>query len=123
MNAGVETKTCAKCGVTKPVESFSRYRQGWLNHACKPCKAQVSKEWRTKNPERAREQNKHHYQRRYYGMPEERARKIQAGREWKAKHPEKHREISIASQRRRAARKRTARLVFQMLAATKELTK
>ena len=64
-------KRCRICGELKPLNEFYCRNGGTSKHQCKGCEEKRSREWRAKNPEKARE----------------------SGRRWRAKNSEKYREI------------------------------
>lgn len=47
-------KTCSKCGESKPLSEYSKYRDGGYKTACKSCAAFDARERRAADPERAR---------------------------------------------------------------------
>lgn len=49
-------KTCSRCREQLPAESFNKCaaRKDGLNNNCKACNRELSREWRAKNPKRAR---------------------------------------------------------------------
>lgn len=48
------TKTCSKCGILKPADSFypSKVDRSGLSSRCKDCTKGALKDWRVRNPER-----------------------------------------------------------------------
>ena len=84
----VNTKTCKKCGVTKPLEDFYKDRGG-RRAVCKPCflakKREYNREYRDKNGKYLRE-----YNRQYRADNQEYFR--EHGRQWRAENPEYQRE-------------------------------
>ena len=63
------TKTCSKCGCTKPLDAFYKQATGALGvlSRCKECKKQENHDWNTRNREKTR----------------------LAGKTWALKNPEK----------------------------------
>lgn len=57
------TKTCRKCGVTRPTDDFPRLRSSkdGLYSYCKPCTRADKKAWAAKNAEKLREYGRRHY--------------------------------------------------------------
>lgn len=49
------TKTCRKCGETKPLDEFHRNRKSRDGHQsrCKPCMIEAASEWQAKNRQQA----------------------------------------------------------------------
>jgi hypothetical protein len=73
------TKRCARCHEVKPFEEFHRNssKKDGLAHRCKPCAREVYRQWKEKNPERARAAWRRAYERyapkivcRRYGLSE-----------------------------------------------------
>ncbi len=83
------TRICTKCGEEKPetTEYFCRHKacRGGLNTICKVCSSKDVKEWKAKNPEKARETV-----RRWQAENPEKVR--ETARRWQAENPEKVRE-------------------------------
>jgi recombinational DNA repair protein (RecF pathway) len=50
----METKSCAKCWETKPVEEFYVYN----NSYCKKCVRKLTSDWQKRNPIKNREKQK-----------------------------------------------------------------
>jgi len=96
-----QSKTCTKCGETKPITKFykhRRYRDG-LRSECKNCTSNVNRVWRESNKDVKRAINKNWYE----GNKERRAATEKAWREankerraavkkaWREKNPKKTR--------------------------------
>jgi hypothetical protein len=64
----METRTCSRCGETKPVSDFGKHKgqPNDIRYECKKCSTRASAEWKKRNPEKNRE----------------------AQRRWHAAHPE-----------------------------------
>lgn len=46
----VSKKRCPKCGEVKSIDSFSRLKSGRSHSYCRPCQAELAREWRANNP-------------------------------------------------------------------------
>lgn len=84
-----QSKTCSRCGDEKPetAEFFAprkRYRNG-LSKWCKPCEAAYAREWRARNPDRAKAAARQRYERN----PEKHKAAV---RRYIDRHPERRRE-------------------------------
>jgi len=55
-----EVKTCSRCGETKPVSEFSKYKakKDGLQVYCKPCVAEYNRKYREENKEKCAEYNR-----------------------------------------------------------------
>ena len=75
------TKTCTKCGETKPLSAFSKHRgrSDGLNSICKKCGRDIARQYRQDNLERLRE-----YDRNRRNSPEEKAAKAEYDRQRRA---------------------------------------
>jgi hypothetical protein len=51
---GPVTKTCNKCGKTKPIEEFHRQTTSRRHYACNDCRIKYANGWRKRSPEKAR---------------------------------------------------------------------
>lgn len=53
----METKTCTKCGETKPLDEYNRDSMGYLKRKarCRTCTRKATLDWRNRNLERNRE--------------------------------------------------------------------
>ena len=60
MQAASDTKRCYKCGSTLPLSSFCRdsSKKDGLHGRCKPCHYAVKRDWKRRNPEKYRADNK-----------------------------------------------------------------
>lgn len=60
MNTKQPTKVCSKCQVEKPLSEFGKdkNRKKGIKYLCKKCFNEEHKNWRTKNPEKIKENNK-----------------------------------------------------------------
>lgn len=58
------TKTCTKCGETKPLDGFSQAKgcKYGVRATCKSCKSEYSRRWREKNLDEIREKQRRHYE-------------------------------------------------------------
>jgi hypothetical protein len=77
-------KTCAKCGVEKPLEEFStrsRLKSGKASR-CKVCASIININWRLKNPDRVKNNNQ-----KWYSENKEKA--IENSYRWQKTNPEK----------------------------------
>ena len=56
-------KICSKCKVDKKYEEYHKDKttKDGLSYSCKECKSKQTKEFRLKNPERAKEKNKKNF--------------------------------------------------------------
>ena len=63
-------KSCGKCGVTKPLDHFSRRRDkpDGLDRWCKPCKYAANRAWDAKNRDYVSTAFRKHGLRRRYGL-------------------------------------------------------
>lgn len=77
----MDTKTCTKCGETKPLDAF--YKNGnYLRSECKTCSNAASVKWDAKNPEKAKAKRAKWNAKNPEKVNAKRAR-------WRAKNPEK----------------------------------
>lgn len=88
----MDTKTCTKCGETKPISEFNKRSSAsdGLSPHCRVCKAEYDRQYRLNNPEkvkagkaRAYQANKKHYD--------------QKTREWVKNNPDRRKEIVKSS--------------------------
>ena len=85
MNRIVAQKKCTKCGETKSITEFhknKKHRDGRCS-TCKECDRKNLNEWRSKNPEKVRNQNKRQYQKNRDSI-------IKKVMDWAKKNPERH---------------------------------
>lgn len=49
-------KTCRRCGVERPLTEFNRNRRerDGMQRTCRKCQLEVNRDWRERNPEKAR---------------------------------------------------------------------
>jgi len=100
----VDTKTCTKCGETKPVSEFHKYKQG-VRSICKPCRSEAgSSDRKARNDaylsDPANREILYESHKRWVANSREHLRKY-----WLRYYAE-HREEILAKQRERRARKR-----------------
>ena len=112
-----ETKTCTKCGVCKPVESFARNKrkQGGIDCWCKQCHRDSTALYAKKNREKVlaatrawRAANRDH--RAAYKRAHRTANDARAIRKWKELHPEAVRSSEKRSRDKLASHYVAARL-------------
>lgn len=63
MPDSIPTKTCTKCGATKPLTGFSKHRttKDGFDTQCRECKREYHRAWSKANAERLKEYSRHHY--------------------------------------------------------------
>lgn len=93
---------CKRCGESKPASEFSpnRNMKSGLATYCKPCSAQMSREWRQANPEKQREQSRRQFERKQELRPGTHAARVDR---WRKANPEHNRLLYIAHQKVRYA--------------------
>lgn len=55
---GKNMKTCNKCGTKKELENFRKNKNGRIWNICKKCERDLQREYRSKNPDKIRQQKK-----------------------------------------------------------------
>ncbi len=110
----MKEKKCTKCGETKKLSEFSKKKLGRLGLAstCKKCAAEVTADWRKKNPDKAKahskkwlkENKEYHreYSKSWYKENKEKAQK--KNKAWRKNNPKKKQAID----NNRRARKNNA---------------
>lgn len=103
----MENKHCKRCDCTQPVANFGKDKstKDGFTTCCKTCRNQMSKSWRTKNPEKARQStlnwvnsHKEAYLERARAASAERRSALPSGedaklqREWRSRNPDKARQ-------------------------------
>ena len=112
----VSEKTCGKCSALKPASEFRRRKLSpdGLQHWCRECQLKVQAEnpelntkyqrnWRKRDPERARKVKGRSWQKWYLKQPA--GSRAEALREWIAANPEKNALNSLRGSGERRARK------------------
>lgn len=77
------TKTCTKCGETKPLDGFHKAKGGryGVNSKCKPCVAENHRRYREKNRDKIAEQHRHYWKENRDKLAEKRRRYYEANRD------------------------------------------
>jgi hypothetical protein len=67
---GEGTKWCYRCSSYKPLAEFNRdrNRHDGLSHRCRACQLEKNAEWRKKNPEKRKAQERRHWIKSAYGL-------------------------------------------------------
>lgn len=121
-------KRCCACKQVKPIEQFAlcKTNADWHATSCKPCAVERSRQWRNKNPERARAHSyaqfqkervkpkgeRFKYNRAWYLRNKEKAHA--ATRKWGAANLEKKRRGNLISLRKRLANDPAFALLFKI---------
>lgn len=60
-------KKCSRCGETKPISEFGKYKKSkdGFKASCKLCRSIEHMVYKSKNPEKVREQKRHSYEKNY----------------------------------------------------------
>lgn len=115
-----KTKTCSKCGVTRPLDEFQPNPAGRLGRksTCRVCNRKAVKAWAGANPERALEKKRRSWDRHKDRLNEARREsrgdhERELAREWRKRNPEKARN---GNHQRRAATRNAPPAVLERIA-------